>query len=245
MEIFFGGTGSGYASAKRKPSCIIISNDETSFVLDCGDGAVGSLFSRDMDKVDALAISHMHPDHSGGLPFFVQTLHLRRRSRPFRLFVPENIDFIAKSLIHSYLFPKSLSFALEILPIEANSPFISGGLEVTAFANNHMAIHSEDLLHHPELSGASFSFAVVEGGERIVYSSDIFDVEDLRGPLADGADLLICEAAHIDLTALRGFLSEYKIGRVVLTHIPDNALIEGDWEQAFDGLSMRLQKFMA
>ena len=244
-EIIFAGSGSGFLSERRRPSAILIESGDDSLLLDCGDGASRSILAAGKDPAETggLAITHMHPDHSGGFPFFMQTLHLRKRENPFKLFLPpEALDFALELLTRSYIFPERLGFPLEVLPLEDGLKRILGEIEITPVANRHLTLHQEALARHPELEGQAFSLALELEGKRIVYSSDICDLEDLRKATSGGGELLICEAMHIEPGELEKAVPAGSFNRVVFTHIPDERegplRRRGDYLWAVDGLRL-------
>lgn len=247
-EIVFAGTGSGFASAKRNPSCIVFRESDTDVLLDCGDGATRALLNCDIDilSLDGAVITHMHPDHSGGLAFFIQTLHLLKREKPFMLYLPsEIVDFAPKLLIRHYMFPETLGFELVIKPIPPGERFQIGNIGITAHPNNHMQIHAEQIPGYSEITGEAFSLSIEAGGKRVVYTSDILDSVDLENITKGGGDLLICEATHIDPDELPGLLDSNAFAKVILTHIPDELDRpprpgKSDWLWAEDGLRIEI-----
>ncbi|RKZ31086.1 hypothetical protein DRQ36_03240 [bacterium] len=246
-EITFVGTGSGFVSVKRNSSCIFFSEANTAIILDCGDGATRALLKCGIDPlvIDGAVITHTHPDHSSGLPFLIQTLHLLKRETEFLFFVPPEItEFIPRLLIRHYMFPETLGFELIIRPIPTGETFRIGDIGLAALPNRHMQIHSKSIPNYPEISGEAFSLSVEAGGKRAVYSSDVFDLRDLEKVIAGGGELLICEATHIDLVELPRLLDKNPFAKVVLTHIPDELDIsragKPDWLWATDGLKIEI-----
>ncbi len=221
--LLFAGTASGYASARKNSSCIVYSADDTNILIDCGDGATRALIQQNFDpnSLDALIITHMHPDHSGGLMFLIQTLHLLRRERPFQLFIPsETSRFIEYSLHHHYLFHDTLGFNLQISPIKSGETFQIGGIDLLARPNRHMSIHSDVMSKHENLLGEAFSLDIRYDGTRLVYTSDILDYPDLNAIACGGGEVLVTETAHIEFESIIEVVRKYPFDKVVITHVP-------------------------
>ncbi len=222
-SLIFVGTSSGYVSSNRNPSCLVYSADDMNILLDCGDGATRSLIQNDIDpnSLDATVITHMHPDHSSGLMFFIQTLHLMERKRDFFLYVPsETLRFIPHSLNHHYLFKETLGFNLRISPIPSGESFLMGDVSIHARPNRHLTIHSEVMPDHRNLLGESFSLDIRCRGTRMVYTSDILDYADLVALAYGGGNLLATEIAHIEIENVKAILKKHNFSKVILTHIP-------------------------
>ncbi len=243
-KIHFIGTSSGFATANRNPSCLVFDSGNAKILLDCGDGATRALLQQgvDLSELDGAVVTHMHPDHSGGLAFFVQTLHLLKRERPFKLFMPsEAVEIFPRMLVHHYMFPSTLGFELNISSILPDKRFRIGDVEIVAHPNRHMLIHELQLPDHPQLKGEAFCLSLEAEGKCVAYSSDIFALSDLE--FTDGGDLLVIEAMHIDLDELPRFLENRPFDKVVLTHIPDERgeLARRDssgWLWAKDGMEV-------
>jgi len=242
-KLLFAGTSSGYAVKNRNPSCVVYSTKDVAFLIDCGDGATHSLLNLgfDIDIFDAAIITHMHPDHVGGLMFFIQTLHLMKRKRPFYLFVPSEVSrFIPQSLNHHYMFPETLGFDLRIQAIHSAESMNIGDVNFLARPNRHMTIHSDVMSNHRNLLGEAFSLSIRYKNTRAVYTSDIKDFADLAAIVHGGGDLLVAETAHIDEKHLPGLLDKHPFRKVVLTHIPpekERAFVpKAEYIRAKDGL---------
>lgn len=242
-SILFAGTSSGYVVADRNPSCLVYSASGNNVLIDCGDGSTRSLLANDIDPndLDAAVITHMHPDHSSGLMFFIQTLHLLERKRDFLLYVPfETLRFFRDSLNHHYLFMETLGFDLRIYPIPSGDSFAIDDISVHARPNRHMTIHSDVMPDHRNLMGEAFSLDIRFEGKRLVYTSDILDYADLVAMGYGGGEILVTELAHIDIEDVEKLLKKHKFNEVLLTHIPpekDGKLeLQDGFTLASDGL---------
>ena len=199
-----------------------------SLVLDFGPGAFGALYSHlHPSQVDAIALSHLHPDHCLDLcAYYVgatySTPGAQWAKRP--LYAPVG--------------------AADRLSLAYNAPTLDG---VEPPAGEPMLSHFEHHTWQPVQTIGPFTvetapvahpvetYAVrVEengpGGGTLVYSGDTGPTESLTA-LAAGADLLLVEAAFMDRADNRPALhlcgreaaeigQRAGVGRVLLTHIP-------------------------
>ncbi|MEM3028305.1 MAG: ribonuclease Z [Candidatus Bathyarchaeia archaeon] len=96
LEIVFLGTSASVPTTKRNPSSIAVLRKGELFLFDCGEGTqrqmmyAGVGFSRET----SIFITHLHGDHSLGLPGLIQTMDMVGRTKPLYIFGPPGIrDF--------------------------------------------------------------------------------------------------------------------------------------------------------
>ncbi len=78
------GTGAGLADAGRTTTMLAFASGGSTLVVDCGGDVVQRLLvaGLDLDGVDALIVTHEHPDHVAGFPLFMVKIWLAGRRRP-------------------------------------------------------------------------------------------------------------------------------------------------------------------
>src|SRR5215510_11442005 len=84
MRVRFVGTGDAFGSGGRWQTCIWLEGDGQVLLVDCGATSLVALKSQGLDPsaVSAVAISHLHGDHFGGLPFLILDGQFSRRTAP-------------------------------------------------------------------------------------------------------------------------------------------------------------------
>jgi ribonuclease BN (tRNA processing enzyme) len=186
----------------------------TAVLLDLGQGAFPRLAGLlDPATLDAVLISHLHPDH------FIDLVPLRHYLRWGRGH-PRRARVIG---------PKDLGGRIDALHAEPG--FSAGSLDVEVVVTGTTPIGSLELTaagvtHDEESYGFRVSNAV---GPGLVYSGDCGRAEDLD-PLIHPGDTLLCEvsfgpgpvpatAAHLDGPAVGQLAARAGVGRVLLTHI--------------------------
>jgi ribonuclease BN (tRNA processing enzyme) len=80
-ELLILGSGAGFATADRFSTSIALLVDRAVYIFDCGEPCSALLFRQGVDPlaVKAIFVSHMHPDHVGGLAPLLFSMHLPGR----------------------------------------------------------------------------------------------------------------------------------------------------------------------
>ncbi len=211
------GAGPAYTDRPGATGAAYLVRDATSaLVLDLGHGAFARLAgSIEPSTIDAVMISHLHPDH------FVDLVALRHYlrwefapSRRLRVVGPAGLDQRLDAL-HA-----EPGFSADVLDVEAladGARYDVGGFTVAAAR----IFHTDD----------SYAFRVEHpGGDAgLVYSGDCGRAEDLEILIRPG-DALLAEvsfgpgpvttgAAHLDGPAVGALAARTGAGRVLLTHL--------------------------
>lgn len=186
----------------------------SSLLLDLGQGSFTRLAGLiDPGDLDAVVISHLHPDH------FIDLVALRHflrwgpaHPRRVRVLGPAELSHRLDGL---HAEPGFSAAALDIEPLVVGVTML-GSLQVQAARVTH--------------SDESYGFRVSTGeGPGLAYSGDCGRAEDLE-PLIQPGDDLLCEvsfgpgpvptdAAHLDAMAVGALAARTQVRRVFLTHL--------------------------
>lgn len=189
-------------------------------LLDLGSGALGALQRHvDPDTLDAVALSHLHPDHCVDMT----GLYVMRRYRPQgpvpgRLPVhgPTGTAARLASMYHG-LEPGGMDEHFAVEEVADAVPFTVGPFTVTPYA-----------VEHPV---EAYGYRVEADGTVLAFSGDTDDCPNLDRLLA-GADLALLDSAFVDgrddvrgihLSGSRAAAAALRAGgvrRLVLTHVP-------------------------
>lgn len=252
MELIVLGSGSSVPHPRRASSGYWLQSDGGSVLLDCSASAVHRMAQEGCDWVnlDAVWISHFHLDHSGGLaPFLFGTKHApatQNRTKPMRIFGPKGMEKLIETFDSAYhygLFKQP--FPLEIVEVEASTPFEMAGMTASVFSTPHT--EESHSIRIDVLDGRSF-----------VYTSDTGYAPELA-EFACGIDLLLAECSFVRQTAVKIHLQANDIRtiaeaanpkRIVLTHLYPEwdgreiealAMLAGlNVEIAFDGMRIEI-----
>jgi ribonuclease BN (tRNA processing enzyme) len=244
MRVTFLGTGDAFGSGGRLNTCFHVTREGGDLLIDCGASAMVSIrkFGIDPNRIATIAISHLHGDHFGGLPFFLLDAQLvSRRTAPLTLAGPPGLADRLMSLMEA-MFPNSTrverKFALHLVELEPGIATSIEGLTATGFE-----------VRHP--SGApSLALRLELDGRVIAYTGDTEWTEALVAAGTD-ADLLIAEAYfhdrripyHLDLATLEAHLPTIAPKRVILTHMSREMLARAgtlNRQMAEDGMIVEI-----
>jgi ribonuclease BN (tRNA processing enzyme) len=82
IEVVVLGSGAGFATRDRFNTSVALLRGSKAYILDCGEPCSALLFRNGIDplSIRSIFISHMHPDHVGGLPQLLFSMYLPARS---------------------------------------------------------------------------------------------------------------------------------------------------------------------
>jgi ribonuclease BN (tRNA processing enzyme) len=209
--------GAGPAYTDRRGSlgaAYLLRSGTTSVVLDLGQGSFPELASRiEPSTIDALFMSHLHPDH------FIDLVPLRHYLR-YEFQPPRRVT------VHG---PSGLDERLDALHAEPG--FSAAALDVRPLGNAPTAVGA--LTVEPRLvthTNESYAFRVSDvEGAAIVYSGDCGRATDLDALIRPG-DTLLVEASfgpgpvapgaqHLDGPAVGALAARTRPSLVLVTHV--------------------------
>jgi ribonuclease BN (tRNA processing enzyme) len=110
VEIVFLGTGTPAPNADRQgPSLAVVANGKA-YLVDVGSGVVrqaNSAFQRGIPglqphELDIVFLTHLHSDHTLGLPDMIFTPWIAERTKPLRLYGPEGTKEMAAHILEAF-----------------------------------------------------------------------------------------------------------------------------------------------
>jgi ribonuclease BN (tRNA processing enzyme) len=245
MRLQFVGCGDAFGSGGRFNTCFHLVGRQINALIDCGATSLVAMnkLSINRNDIDVIFISHFHPDHVGGVPFFIlEASHVLKRTRPLTIAGPPGLkvrypDLMELSFPGAKTMP--LRFPLMLRELEIGKRSEIGQVHVTPF---HVV--------HDDRAGPCLGFRFEVEGKVIAYSGDTEWTETLID-VGHEADLFICEAymrdkpikSHMTLSALERRLGQIRPKRLVLTHMSNDMLArraELRFETAEDGMIVEI-----
>ena len=109
MRVTVLGAGDAFCSSGRRHSGYFVETRDVGFLLDCGATTLLALKTLNIaaERIDFIAISHLHGDHFGGLPFlFLEYTYEKPRTKPLVIIGPpdsksECKPYIALCIVNS------------------------------------------------------------------------------------------------------------------------------------------------
>lgn len=216
MKIVFFGSSHGAPEPNRRCSSIMFEVGSNRYFVDMGTMAIEDLATRriPVDSVKGIFITHMHGDHTNGLPAYLDLCSWYYRTANPEIFLPEPRDE-AIELITAWIKcngtkPREFKFS----PINEGELFNDGVIKVTAYKTRHIA--------------DSYAYLVEAEGKRVLFGGDMsvkgpaddFPLEVLDKPL----DVAICEAAHFPATDYIPIFEGKDVKQLCITHYSDRHL---------------------
>lgn len=212
------GSGNAFSDGGRANAAVHVTAPGVSLLLDCGGSALPAI-KRHIDPatIDAVAVTHLHGDHFGGITFLVLEQHFAGRNKALVVGGPPSLEMRLRgeeqALFPDFFGPTALGFPFNTVVLGAE-PTELGGARVTALPVRHVRLAEPHGLR------------VQVGGKLIAYSGDARFTEHLVA-VAKGADLFICEASyfdrddptHISYRQVMAHQKEFEAKRIVLTHL--------------------------
>ena len=164
MRVRFVGSGDAFGSGGRWQTCIHVSGEGQVLLVDCGATSLVALKAQGLDPgaVDAVAVTHLHGDHFGGLPFLILDGQFSRRSTPLQVAGPPGIRARLAEAMEA-LFPGSSRaqrrFAVEVTELRTDGK--AAGLSAAAVRGWEVehACGAPPLALRVELGGTSFAYS--------------------------------------------------------------------------------------
>ena len=258
VRITFHGTGAGHPSGDRFGSAATLRcAGGPTILVDAGDSVPRRLIADGIrpESVDALFLSHTHPDHWSGIPGLVMAWDIAARTSPVTLFLPPAArEFFHSVLQNSWLQARPRSYELSLHEYVEGEESVIGPVAVRPYATSHLDRYRRE----GEPAGVPYPahmFRVAVAGTSILFSQDVGSELDLM-PYLDGVELLVCEASHVNLEGMAQLASRSGVRVLVLTHIgPEDEerveRLESAWSGsnenmrvivAFDGLEIAIEQ---
>ncbi len=220
MRVTVLGAGDAFGSGGQRQSGYLVETDSATFLLDCGTTTLLALKTLRIpaERIDFVAISHLHGDHFGGLPFlFLEYLYEQPRSRPLHIAGPPGIQERVLALhrvMYGELSARNPPFGLEFHQLPPGRPARVCRVELLPFRVPH------------QVDEISLGYRLTVDGKSLLYSGDCGWNEDLVRH-AQGTDLFICECCffetrtsyHISYPQLAEHAPRLGCKRLLLSHL--------------------------
>ena len=200
------GSGSALPTYQNSPSGQLLTLNDKSFLIDCGEGV--QLTIRQMAlktaRLYSVFISHLHGDHCFGLIGLISTLSMMHRTQPLHIYAHADLEKLLRPLLDYHC--QELSFEVifhHINPRKQEVIFEDRTVTVEAVPLKHKVPTCGFLFteRHRKLNAETGEF-YHETTKRYAYISDTMYTEKII-PQLEGVDLLFHEATYTEQYADR------------------------------------------
>lgn len=216
MQLTILGSAASWAGDGQACSGYLVEDEGTTLLVDCGNGALANAASvTDVTSIDAVLISHAHPDHFADLYALQAALRFAPEGPvgSLPLFLPEGLWEHLGALL-SERGRMQLAEAFEPHVLVAGKELRFDDIVVLPHAVDH--------------DGPTFALTFEAAGARLAYTADTRDGRAVREAVA-GCDVLIAEctlpdeyegmAAHLTAGEAGRLAEGSGAGMLILTHL--------------------------
>lgn len=209
--ITLGTRGGPMPTPDRAQSANLLAVDGGLFLIDAGDGATRRIAEsgEDFRNIDKIFLTHLHSDHTNGLPTLLGAAWEFQRRDPIDVYGPSAVRLVAGAVafltpnveIRASLRKGALADLVRAHDAEPGVVFQNAKVKVIAIENSHYNFAAD---HPARGKHRSFSYRFELANRTVVFTGDT-GPSDAVTELARGADLLIAEVGDPD-----GMIELYK-----------------------------------
>jgi len=212
------GTGAAVSDPHRTTTMLAIEEAGRFVLVDCGGDALQRILAAGLDpaNLDAVILTHEHPDHISGYPLLIEKLWLSSRRKPIPVYGPAPTLEVARTLFGAFSTDR-----WDGLPgREYHDVVLEPGTEV--LRTGHLTITATPVDHPVPTIGLRFESS---DGSVLAYSCDTARSSAVV-ELARNADVLIHEATgsiphvHSSPEEAAETAAEAMAKRLILVHLP-------------------------
>jgi len=137
MKVTFLGTGGAVPTTQRSTSALLVEREGDRLLFDCGEGTQRQMMRyRTGFDVGHIFLTHMHGDHTLGVPGLTQTMSFNDREQPLAVHAPAGTRGQVEQLLAATDNPPS--YPVRVRQIEPGDVVLDReAYEVRAFATDH------------------------------------------------------------------------------------------------------------
>ncbi|GAA0613744.1 MBL fold metallo-hydrolase [Paenochrobactrum glaciei] len=190
LKIHFLGTGSPIPLTSRFGPSILIQAGDQYLLFDGGRGAIQRIYSLGIPfpKIDKLFITHLHSDHTVGIPDIFLTSWVRGRKTPFEVWGPEGTTHLMNGIRSAFEYDIKIRIDqndgsnIKIHDIDEGIIYDKDELQVIAFQVDHGPVKP------------AFGYRINYKGKSVLLSGDTRYDENLI-KYAKDVDVIVHEVA--------------------------------------------------
>ena len=200
LDVIFLGTAASAPTATRSTAATLIRRGGERLLIDCGEGTQRRLMrsAAGLGDLDTILLTHVHADHTLGLPGLLKTFALRERTAPLALYGPPGTRALMR--VMQPLIGR-LPFPFATVEVEPGGEVSGDGYTLHAPATRHRVASVAWALVEDDRPGR---FDVAEARRRGVPAGPLF------GLLQQGHDVTLDDGTVV---VADGVVGEARTGR--------------------------------
>lgn len=218
MKLYTLGTGSCTVNPTRYNSSSLLKTEHGLYLFDAGSPCDALIVRAGLklDDIRAIFVTHMHLDHTGGLPNLMRAVSMeagQNFSSPITIFLPETSGYEA---IRHWLRCTRANinyelFDFKFLPSKKHYIYEDNVVKVRAFPTEHIA--------HPV--PITYAYSICTHSGNILITGDLCpDLHDMPASIFhDEYEICLCEATHYNPNLTGSLFQRLLCNRLILTHI--------------------------
>lgn len=212
MDIITLGTGSCQSNPYRFNASILVEVDDALYLFDAGT-PVDALICRvgkDVARLRAVFITHMHADHIGGLPVLLRAVSMA--GGHVSVFLPEaSAEQAMLPWMRAMRLENAFSAASFLIVSECTSIYQDALVTVGAIATDHI----------PAKVPVTFAYTLSAQNKRILYTGDLCaDLHDYpKCATEQYFDVCLLEATHFTPETAFPLLHASQFGQLIFVHV--------------------------
>ena len=197
---------------KRLRTAALVESDNTTLVIDCGPDFRQQMLRANVQKLEALLMTHEHSDHIAGVED-LRSFQFRQ-GHPMPVYATHAVQASLKQRYH-YAFSENLypgSVQVDLKTISKEQPFSIGDIDIVPIEINHGSIN---------ILGYRF--------KDITYLTDCKSIDSVEIEKVKGTRILILDAlhhsehhAHLNLKQALALVEELKPEQAYFVHMSHN-----------------------
>ncbi|MDD3154347.1 MAG: MBL fold metallo-hydrolase [Victivallaceae bacterium] len=211
MHITLLGTSHGDGTASRFQSSTLLESGGRYYLIDAGEPVDTLLVRQNViaAQISAVFITHMHLDHTGGLPNLIEHMFKYRSRFPEIVPVCCLPDADAIDALEAWNRANGIGKVPRLVPYDSDWHYEDGTLQVQAVRSGHLKNHK------------SYSLIVQAEGRKLVFSGDLASTFDFPLNESQDADCVFCELVHFPFELALPTLKKLRTSRLVFVHMSD------------------------
>lgn len=138
IQITFLGTSSAVPTATRNHTAILLKYKDENILFDCGEGTQRQFRKAKINpcKLTRLILTHLHGDHTFGIPGLFQTLNLNEYKKTLQIYGPKPTKSFIKEIFKTFIQTKTIKIKTKVTEVK-NNVFETSDFKITALPLQH------------------------------------------------------------------------------------------------------------